>query len=58
MEKEKPVRKSIDIPRDPEFRKDLTRLAWLDGFHSSKEWIEQDLKVKVAEFRKTKINND
>ena len=48
------VRKSIDLPRDVEFRKDLTRIALDRGFSSSKQMIEHDVIKKVKEYKEQK----
>jgi hypothetical protein len=47
---ENKFRKSIDLPKGPEFRKDLTRLALDRDFNSSKEMIEHDVIKQVEKY--------
>ena len=52
------VRKSIDIPRDKEFKADLTRIALDRQFGSSKEMIEHDVVKMVEDYRNKNRNNN
>lgn len=52
--KDNKFRKSIDLPKEEEFRKDLTRLALDRNFRSSKEMIEHDVVNQVNEYKENK----